>query len=599
MTTSDPEPGTDGRDQQSTPFRSDGGTESGASTRVGSPDPRSSPRSSRTVPSSTDRDGRSPSRLESVRTVTIASGKRGTSAVLGAVRGALAQPTTSDVATLVLTLAICLAVGGSLIGPRFAAVATVGGVGAALVATLLGSDRPVRRAVGGALAVPVAVLVAVPVTLAWAFAVGVAGFGPFTAVIVWSLVVAALAGTLASWDRLGDGGVRAAARATTLAALGVVAVVVVRVLPEAGVRERAGPAVAEVTGAASGVLREPGQTLATVSFFALVLATAGAVFVTVGYVPIERLAPPDRREAVSRAVGVVRRGNSIAIRVALVGLSGVVMLPALLEQFSDVPLSPRELSTIVPLPVGEALATVVLAREIRLVLLVVLAIAAFVAALEWTRRALRRGLAAVLARLLAPMVGGVVLTLALASVLATPAVEASLEALVRQIEPQVVADLLLEFPPIALVVAVLLVALGMLSSLFGTVSLLRAIRLLPPRAIGSALAAMAILGLAGSLAVIGRTEAAIWTAAGAFVVWDVGEYADGLRAELGRDAATMRAELVHALGAVATGAAVALGTVGLYRWAGSDVLVVDRRLAAAALGAALLAVVLVAWILRK
>ncbi|MFC7237492.1 hypothetical protein ACFQS4_04545 [Saliphagus sp. GCM10025317] len=595
MTASDPEPGTDGRDQQSTPFRSDGGTESGASTRVGSPGPRSSP----TVVSGGDHGTRNHSRLESARNAASSVGKRGTSAVLAAVRGALSQPTTSDVATLVLTLAICLAVGGSLIGTRLAAVATVGGVGAALVATLLGSDRPVRRAVGGALAVPAAVLVAVPVTLAWAFAVGVAGFGPFTAVTVWSLVVAALAGTLASWDRLGDGGVRAAARATTLAALGVVVVVVVRVLPEAGVRERAGPAVTEVTGAASGVLLEPGQTLATVSFFGLVLVTAGAVFVTVGYVPVERLVPPDRRETVSRAVGAVRHGNSIAIRVALVGLSGVVMLPALLEQFSDVPLSPREIAATVPAPAGEALATVVVARELRTLLLVVFAVAAFVAALEWTRRALRRGLAAVLARLAAPMVGGVVLTLALASVLATPDVEASLEALVRQIKPQVVADLLLEFPPIALVVAVLLVALGMLSSLFGTVSLLRAIRLLPPRAIGSALAATAILGLAGSPAVIGRPEAAIWTAAGAFVVWDVGEYADGLRAELGRDAATMRAELVHALGAVATGAAVALGTVGLYRWAASDVLVVDRRLAAAALGAALLAVVLVAWVLRK
>ncbi len=43
------------------------------------------------------------------------------------------------------------------------------------------------------------------------------------------------------------------------------------------------------------------------------------------------------------------------------------------------------------------------------------------------------------------------------------------------------------------------------------------------------------------------------TGAGAFVLWDIGEYADGVRAELGRDAETLRAELVHVGGTLLTG----------------------------------------------
>jgi len=81
-----------------------------------------------------------------------------------------------------------------------------------------------------------------------------------------------------------------------------------------------------------------------------------------------------------------------------------------------------------------------------------------------------------------------------------------------------------------------------------------------PAGIAAALAAGSVFALAIGLAAVGRLEPAIWTAA-AFVLWDIGEYADGIRTELGRDAATMRAELVHVGGTVLSGGVVAGGTV--------------------------------------
>jgi len=82
-----------------------------------------------------------------------------------------------------------------------------------------------------------------------------------------------------------------------------------------------------------------------------------------------------------------------------------------------------------------------------------------------------------------------------------------------------------------------------------------------PAGIAAALAAGSVFALAIGLAAVGRLEPAIWTAAAAFVLWDIGEYADGIRTELGRDAATMRAELVHVGGTVLSGGVVAGGTV--------------------------------------
>ncbi|WP_252701227.1 DUF7519 family protein [Natronosalvus vescus] len=538
-------------------------------------------------------------RVETLQSTLLTLGSRATTGVLEAIRGGLAQPTASDVAAFVCTIVVCLVVGGSLIGARLAAVATGAGIGAALAATLLASRNPLRRAVGGAIAVPVAALVATPITLAWAFAIGIAGFGPFAAITVWSLIFAALAGTLISWDYLGDGGARRASTGATLALIGVVIVLLARILPEAGVREHAGTALSDATALAIDLVIYPGSRSAVLSFFALLFVAAALTMATVEYIPFERLAPPDRRDVISTGIGGVKRMCSVAIKLSLGAVFVAILAPAFLENFHDVPFSPQDLRGEVPAPLGEWVATLLTSSGLRYLLIAVVGVVTLLVLAEWIRRALRRGLASVLVRLFAPMVGGAVVTLSLAYVLTDPGVEATLEAIIRRIEPETVAELLLAFPTFALVVGLLVVALGMLSSLLFTVSMLRTFRILPARAIGAALAAIGIFGLALSLSVIGQTETAIWTAAAAFVVWDIGEYADGMRTELGRDAATMRAEVVHAAAAVLTGAGVALATLGLYRWVVTDAPIVERWLAGAALGTGLLAVVLVAWALRK
>lgn len=85
------------------------------------------------------------------------------------------------------------------------------------------------------------------------------------------------------------------------------------------------------------------------------------------------------------------------------------------------------------------------------------------------------------------------------------------------------------------------------------------------------------------------------TAAGAFTLWDIGEYADGIRTELGRDVATIRAELVHVGGSLLTGVVVA-GAITCYRWIAPDVSIADPAHAAIAVATEL--VVLVSWMLR-
>ena len=512
---------------------------------------------------------------------------------------ALARPTASDVAMIAATLAIGLAVGSRLVGPELAGLAIGGGLGAALATVLLASRRPIVRALGGVVAAPVAVLVSSPALLAGALALSSSGVGRFAGLAVWGLIVAALAAGLCAWDRLGDGGVRRGATGTTLTAVGVLAVVVLRVLPESDVRERAGAAAMDLLGVAGETVVAADGSWAVLSFAGLVLAAAFASGRTLGYLPLERLVPPDRRGTLADAVARLRRACSLVSRVAIAAGIATVVAPLALQEVDSMPMTPASLRTVLPAPAGDAAATLVTASGLRIALLAVLAVAAGLALLEWSRRFLGANVAHVLARLVAPCAGGALVALVLARALSATALETDLEGLLEGAAPSSVVELIGAFPAFALGAVLLAIALGTLSSLLWSVTALRLVRILPARAIGAALAAGAVFLLAIGLAVVGQVEPAIATAAGAFVLWDVGEYADGVRAELGREAATLRAELVHVGGTALTGAVVAGGTVSCYRWVAPDVAVSDPAHAAVAVGSGLLAVVLVAWALRK
>ena len=532
------------------------------------------------------------------RAIALETGRETVASLRGALWQALARPTASDVAIIVATLAIGIAIGSRLVGPELAALAMAAGLGAAVATRLLASRRPIVRGFGGVVAVPVAVLVSSPALLAGALALSSSGVGLFAGLAVWALVVAALAAGLVSWERLGDGGVRRAATGTTLTVLGVIGVVVIRILPDSGAREHAGAAAMDLLGVAGDVLVAAEGSWAVVSFAGLLLVTAFASSRTLGYLPVERLVPPDRRGRVAEVIARVRRGCSLLTRAALALGIAAVVAPLAIQEIASMPLSPAALRTVLPAPAGDALAALVTASELRVALGAVFLLVLGVALLEWTRRLLGANVAHALARLVAPSVGGALVALVLARAFSSMALAADVEGLLEGTAPSSVVELIGAFPAFALAALALVIALGSLSSLLWSVVSLRLIRVLPPRAIGAALAAGAVFLLAIGLAVVGQVEVAIVTATGAFVLWDIGEYADGVRTELGRDAATTRAELVHVGGAALTGAVVAGATVACYRWVATDVAIADPAYAAIAVGSGLFAVVLVAWALR-
>ncbi|WP_436345664.1 DUF7519 family protein [Natronorubrum sp. FCH18a] len=530
--------------------------------------------------------------------MALETGKHTLEAVKRGLWRALARPTASDVVTIAWTLSIGLLVGSRLLGLELAALAMGAGLAATLVAVLLASERPLLRGLGGALAVPVAILVSSPALLAGALALTSSGVGAFAGLSVWALVVASLGAGLVSWERLGSSGVRRGATGTMLATAGVVAVVVLRVLPESDVRERAGTAAIDVLGVVGEFVVAGTDPWAVVSAAGLLLVAAVVSSRTLRYLPLERLLPPDRRGSLADGVGRARRACRLLFRGALAALVAAFAAAAVSERFETRPVEAGELRTELPAPGGEFLAALVTSSGLRLVLLSILAVALSLALLEWSRRLLGGAVARVLAGLLAPAVGGALVALVVARSLSETALEADLAGLLEGSAPPSVVELIGAFPAFALAAVILVLALVTLSSVFWSVTLLRSVRVLPTRAIGAALAAGSVFLLAVGLTIVGQVEPAILTATGAFVLWDIGEYADGVRTELGRGAATLRAELVHVGGSLLTGAVVAGGTITVYRWVATDVSITDPGHAAVAVGTGLVAVLLVTWTLR-
>ncbi|AXR80450.1 DUF7519 family protein [Natrarchaeobaculum sulfurireducens] len=517
--------------------------------------------------------------------------------VLRSVRAALERATVSEVVAIGLALSIGITIGTVLVGSQVAVLASVAGLAAAGAIVLLASEQAVVRGVGGVLAVPVSLLVLAPTVLV-ADLVRVGGVGRYAGVTVWALLVAAFAAGLFVWERFGDGGVRRGATGTVVAAVGVVGVALFRLVPESAARERAGVAAADAAGWLWNAVVVADGPWALGSFAVLLFATAVGLRTSLNYVALERFMPPDRRASVSAALDGLERGCDVAVRLAVViGLAAVVV-PTLADQVESTLLTPGDLAAVVPAPLGEGLAALITASSLRLVLCLVLGLAVGFAGLEWLRRALRRDAARVFATLVAPALGGGVVAVALAWALAEPVLAADPAAGLDGVAPASVVALAGAVPPFALAAGVLAVGLVSLASLSFAVVGLRTFRIVPRRAIGAALAAGAILLLAAGLAVVSRVELAIATAAGAFVVWDVGEYGDGMRRDLGAGSTTVRAEFVHLGGSLLSGLVIAGGTIALYRWTAVDAPVTDPAYAALAVVTGLLAVVLVAWALR-
>lgn len=528
-------------------------------------------------------------RVEDRARTGVAAGRR-------ALREGLEATTTSERVAVLLALAVAAGAGSALVGPRLGVVAVLSGVACALVAVPLSSRRPVVRALGGVLAVPAATLVAVPATVALAFGVGLAGSGYFAAIALWALVYAGFGAAAIPWSAVGRGGVRRAAVGAVLVGVGAAGVVALRVLPEPTVRTAAGRAVRAMGAALYGLLVTPTGSWATLSFLVLALVAAVVCGRALSALPPEQLLPPDRR-GLPAATGdyarsALRGGAWLAALAAVVTL----LLPSILAGELA---SPARLEAYLPGDSADAIVALVRAPALRGLLIATIVLGVAALALARLRSALRRGLAVSLAGLLAPVAGGAAVTLVLAGALADPGTVETLREAGSELFPPWIVDVLLAMAPFALVSFALGVAIVSLAVTLAVASGLRAARVLPPRAIGAALAAGSIFALGAALIVVSRLEAAVLVAAAAFVVWDLGEYGDALGTELAAGAGTIRAELVH-VGATALGAgAVAGAAIVLHRFVVVDASLGGPRFAAVAVGIGVGAVVLVAIALRE
>ncbi len=520
--------------------------------------------------------------------------RSGRAAALAICQAALERRTASDVAVLALTVVVCLGAGSTLVGGAIAFLAIVAGVTAAGATVLLASERPLVRVGGGLIAGPVGLLVLSPTALAVDL-VGGSGVSRTAGIAVWAMVLAAFAAGLLGWHRLGEGGVRRGATGAILAAVGVVGVAIVRIVPESTARDRLGVAVAD-TGAWlwNGAIIAEGS-LAMLTFAGMGFLSTALLGYALNYVALERFVPPDRRVELSAVVSRLERGCRIGRRVAILTAVVAVVLPGVLDTDGLI-LTPAATREILP-PIGAVLAAIVTASSLRVLFVALLIVAVGSILLEWLRRAIGREVARTLVAIVAPAVGGGAVALVLGWLLSGTVAAVDPAAGLEGRVPVSVVELVASVPSFALATGVLAVGLSSLASVSITVATLRGLRILPARAIGAALAAGAVFVLAFGLAVVGQVELSILTGAAGFVIWDVGEYGDSVRRELGPNTDTFRAELVHLGGSLLSGIVVAIGTIALW-WLVADVAVTDSTTAAVALASGVLAVSLVAWVLR-
>ncbi len=514
---------------------------------------------------------------------------------LASFRDGPSRPTTSHLLAAALTVAVALVAGAVLVGPGLAALALAGGVVGALATVVCSSRTPLVRGLGGILAVSLSLLVAVPTTLGLGLALERGGL--LAALAVWALVYAGFAAALVSWTGVGTGGVRRGGTGAALAAMGVGSVVVAAALPSGTVRGRAVGAGSSLLGWFAGLVAGEGSwalvTLVIFVLLALVLAERA-----LAVVPADRLLPPDRHRRAAEVTHRLERALARARWLALASLALVLVAPlAFGPEDAGSLVSPAWLEATLGWP-GFALATLASATALRVLVCAFALVAAGVLLADWSRRTARRGLASALSLLLAPAVGGVLVGTVLSRSLADPATAGALESALVALFPAAFTPLLTAVPTVALVAGALTLATLSLSSVALTVTWLRVLRLLPSRAMAGAVAAGALFVLGVGFAAVGHVTMAVLTAAGAVVVWDLGEYAETLRTELGVGAPTRRAALVHGGATALAALLVAAAALVLACIAAVAPNAGDGALAAAAVAAGVACVVVVAWAVR-
>lgn len=281
----------------------------------------------------------------------------------------------------------------------------------------------------------------------------------------------------------------------------------------------------------------PEPTFALVLFLLYVFASSVCFRIGLRWLPIRELTPSDRRPALDRYLGWLRRANTILLVLSVLGVIVAILLGVL-----------GVLSTLygVAPPVAVLFGLLVSAPVVVTVfgsglLPLVLGVAALLL------RRITRPVDASANRLLAPLLAGLVLTIGMLPFTFS----------------------LLPIPlPVGVVVLVVVLGPIVLYLLGGSVVVGDYLSVLPGRAGGPALAAAGtILATIGAGLVNLPTPVVLAAAAVAMLVWDVSAYGLGVTAELGHMPETRRLELFHALVGLGVGVAVVtgLGLLGVLR----------------------------------
>lgn len=344
------------------------------------------------------------------------------------------------------------------------------------------------------------------------------------------------------------------------------------------------------------VFLAPQGPAALLTFLVFVVLLVALLRAVVGSLPLATLFPPRQRPSVTDRLDRTRRLLSRALFVAVLGSTGVYAA-ALVTGTTTPPALAAALG-----PLGGVAFWLLTTVPLRVVLVLVVDVLVVVLVAERVRRRVRRRSEADLLRQVLPAAGAITAALVVGVALDAGVSTARLRSLVPATVGPVV-DPLLAGGVLPASMTVVFASLIVVAALFVLLTLLAGSPLLPERALGPAVAAGATFALVVALALFGGSPAAAFAGAAlAFLAWDTGEFATGLREDLPPEAATVRGELVHVGGTVAVAVAAVLGALVLDLLVASALVVPsvpDATLAAGALTLAFATVVVLLSSLRE
>jgi len=537
-------------------------------------------------------------RTDSVTIPTIGGRER----VLGTVVRSLGQTQLSAFVAGLAALVTLALVGQALFGRRLALIALTAGVTLALGLYALNSQRMHVLLGGGALLVPAGILVTGALATSVVFALGSGNaLGHLAEVTALLLIVGGFAAVVTAVP-LGEHEVIGGAFLRFVALLVPIFVLLLLVVIAAAPLEVA-VFLANLVLDSPDPLLDIARTLlaprgpeALLTFLVYVLGLFYLARTLIGTLPIVTLFPPQRRAEIASHVENIRTQLGRVLLV-LGALSLAGFIGALYYDMA----SPAALSAALPGPLDALLFQLLTVTAVRAVFVTLLGAMGAVIVAERLRRRVRRLSEADVLRLSMPPLGAAITGFVAAFAFSAVTTPGQLLARLPAGAASAASDILRYgiVPTTLLLVFGSVIALGIFFVAFTfTINL----PFVPDRALGAALASGAVFGVTLVLVLFGGSPALAFVAAvAAMIVWDAGEFAAGLREELGVDAVTARGELVHVGGALVVGLLVLLVTVGLQLLVGSGLTVPtdpDTTLAAGGLTLAFLVTIVLVAALR-